>query len=614
MPIFRFSELAFTLDDARTHDTVFLNQKFPDLHRTVKALTLRRFQRQDFYCTLCERNDFSSLDDLIDHLIPAHTSDATTVMNTGFFVCTLCFEETPPHCEKKPPHYFLDPFDLALHVFKFHRSLAEATRMKILLKSAARVELVTMHRTRNDEHHDDGIAEYLACTDDDVVLYPAANRVEEEIGTGSPPVLPAATQGGYSHLAVTTHLGEKPKRGRPKGSKNKKRRSDETALGQADKPTEEAQPTLEQVDNPTYVKGKTSRSCIIVEEASGPAAVNGGDDDETGYLVIDEGASGGDVDVEEPASSGSGRSSRSDSIADQMIADRNYNQRRAIDAPGLTEKPDKDLVLFGRAIPPPPYRAKLKKKREELARAKRMMYERKGLVSDYHINHYQRTSPEMAGMHDLPVERQQHLVQQMQQGQSILIPKNRQWNFGQYHGTMTVTCPDKSTVNSGSSVRDRTPSSASNPSLSSSPPPSPILEVVLREEKTPSPTPPPTPDVPEDEDTSPTLPKIRGGDIKQRRAQIEELRRKRIAHRAKKLTAVVHEGKSMDPKALKKISMQQLLDQSMEEVEKLKTDEEMLIEAKQELMQKRAALQKSLVEKQMLERSKTGLQRRLALR
>ena len=610
MPIFRFSELAFTLDDARTHDTVFLNQKFPDLHRTVKALTLRRFQRQDFYCTLCERNDFSSLDDLIDHLIPAHTSDATTVMNTGFFVCTLCFEKTPQHCEKKPPHYFLDPFDLALHVFKFHRSLAEATHMKILLKSAARVELVTMHRTRNDEQHDDGIAEYLACTDDDVVLYPAANRVEEEeIGSASPSVSPAS----LAHLGeipnrgrpplppvAMTHLGEKPKRGRPKGSKTKKRHLDET--------------TLQQVDNPTYVKGKTSRSCIIIEEASEPAAVGGSDEDETGHLVIDEGASGGDVDVEEPASSGSGRSSRSDSIADQMIADLNYNQRRAIDAPGLTEKPDKDLVLFGRAIPPPPYRAKLKKKREELARAKRMMYERKGLVTDYHINQYQRKSPEMAGMHDLPVERQQHLVQQMQQGQSILIPKNRQWNFGQYHGTMTVKCPDNSTVNPGSSVRDRTPSSASNPSLSSSPPPSPILEVVLREEKTPSPTPPSTPDVPDEEDTSPKLPKNQGGDKRQRRAQIEELRRKRIAHRAKKLTAVVHEGKSVDPKVLKKISMQQLLDQSMEEVEKLKTDEETLLEAKQDLMQKRAALQKSLVEKQMLERSKTGLQRRLALR
>ena len=136
----------------------------------------------------------------------------------------------------------------------------------------------------------------------------------------------------------------------------------------------------------------------------------------------------------------------------------------------------------------------------------------------------------------------------------------------------------------------------------------------MREEETPSPTPPSTPDVPDDEDTSPTLPKNQGGDKKQRRAQIEELRRKRIAHRARKLTAVVHEGKSVDSKALKKISMQQLLDVSVEEVEKLKTDEESLLEAKQDLMQKRAALQKSLVEKQMLERSKTGLQRRLALR
>ena len=436
----RFSELAFTLDDARTHDTVFLNQKFPDLHRTVKALTLRKYQRQDFYCTLCERNDFGSIDDLIDHIIPTHASSPTTVMNTGFFVCTLCYEKKQRDLASTPPYCFLEAFDLALHVFKFHKSLAEGTRMKILLKMSARVELVTMHRTYNDENGDDGLSEYLACTDDDVVMYPAANRAEEETATTSQ-LEPSVAD------ASETRLGDdKPKRGRPKGSKTKKR----------------------------LMGGLTKELAHITKKgAFQSAGVDSSDDDEIGNLIIDEARSGVEIDLEEPAPIESGRSSRSD--RENTVADLNDNPEWVVDNPLVTEKTgaqsqrlpqqpnfydggkgtDRDLILHGRAIPPPPYRLKMKKKKEELAKAKRIIADIK--------------AAELAGasgIHQLPLEHQQR--------QSV-IPHMQQWNFGQYHGTVTVRCPDSSTVDMKSSMQERRPPAApasSNPSSSSSPPPS----------------------------------------------------------------------------------------------------------------------------------------------
>ena len=566
----RFSELAFTLDDARTHDTVFLNQKFPDLHRTVKALTLRKYQRQDFYCTLCERNDFGSIDDLIDHIIPTHASSPTTVMNTGFFVCTLCYEKKLRDLASTPPCCFLEAFDLALHVFKFHKSLAEGTRMKILLKTSARVELVTMHRTYNDEHGDDGLSEYLACTDDDVVMYPAANRVEEEIITTSQ-LEPSIAD------ASETRLGDKPKRGRPKGSKTTKR----------------------------HMGGLTKElACITKEGAFQSAGVDSSDDDEIGNLIIDEARSGVEIDLEEPEQIESGRSSRSD--RENTMADQNDSPQWVTYNPIVTEKTgaqsqrqtqqpnfynsgkrtDRDLILHGRAIPPPPYRLKMKKKREELAQAKK-------IIADIKAAEMAATSE----IHQLPLEHQQR----------------QQWNFGQYHGTVTVRCPDSSTVDLKSSMQERRPPAASNPSSSLSPPSPPLPVVVMREEEVNSPT---TPEVPTDEESSPMkLKKLpnKKCDNKKRRAQIEELRRKRIANRAKRLNCVLH-GDSEDSKALKKISMHKLLSMTTREVKKLRTEEDILLECKQVLTQKRAALQKCLVEDQMLERSKTGLQRRLALR
>lgn len=573
-----FSELAFTLDDARTHDTVFLNQKFPDLHRTVKALTLRKYQRQDFYCTLCERNDFGSIDDLIDHIMPTHSSSPTTVMNTGFFVCTLCYEKKQRDLASTPPPYcFLEAFDLALHVFKFHKALAEGTRMKILLKMSARVELVTMHRTYNDEHGDDGIWEYLACTDDDVVMYPAANRVEEALVTTSQSELPVAD-------ASETRLGEKPKRGRPKGSKTKTRRLARLTL------------TKEMANIPIKVAGQDSS-----------------DDGESGNLIIDEAGSAWDIDIEEPASIESGRSSCSD--RENNIIDLNETplwvsdnpivapSQRQVQPPSFYDNgkgTDRDLIHHGRAIPTPAYRLKMKKKREELALAKKMIADIK--------------AAEMAaasGIQRLHQEEQQQ--PQQQQRHSVITPQMQQWDFGQYHGTMTVQCPNSSSVGMDSGMQKRGPPAASNPSSSLSPPPPSLPAAGMRGERV---TPPPKPEVPTDEDSPPMKVKKlphKKGDIKKRRAQIEELRRKRIAGRAKRLNCILHED-SEDPEALKKISMHKLLFMTTREVKKLRTKEDILLECKQVLVQKKAALQKRLVEAQMLERSRTGLQRRLALR
>ena len=549
---------------------MFLNQRFPDLHRAVKALTLRKYQRQDFYCTLCERNDFKSIDDLIDHIIPAHTSTPTTVMNTGYFVCTLCHEKKHRDLSFTPPYCFLEAFDLALHVFKFHRSLAEATRMKVLMKMSARVELVTMHRTCNDEHGDDGLSEYLACTDDDVVMYPAANRVEEEIATEPP-----ATE------APETHLTEKPKRGRPKGSKNNKRQ-----LGGLPKKL-------------AYILPK--------QEASQPAVADASDDDEMGNLVIDEAGSAADIDVEEPDS---GRSSRSDmsGIADlkdspQWVC----GKRKALESKlhDSKKETDRDLILHGRAIPPPPYRLKMKKKREELAKAKRII---EGIKAAEMAGAFASSSFAASGAHQPLLEQQHQILLRQQGGQSVIVPQMQQWNFGQYQGSVTV----RSITQPQSLYERRSPEADSNASSSSSPPPPPVPEVVMGEVDAPTPA---AHEVPTEEDSSPEkLPKKKGGDNnKKRRAQIEEFRRKRIAHRAKKLNSVLHEGSSEDPSVLKRISMHKLLALSTREVKNLRTKEDNLLECKQELMQKKAALQKRLVENQMLERSKAGLQRRLAL-
>ena len=544
----------------------------------MKALTLRRYQRQDFYCTLCERNDFGSIDDLIDHIIPTHASSPTTVMNTGFFVCTLCYEKRhKDHKASTPPYCFLEAFDLALHVFKFHKSLAEGTRMKILLKMSARVELVTMHRTYNDEHGDDGLSEYLACTDDDVVMYPAANRVEEESATTSQPELPVDD-------ASETNLGVNPKRGRPKGSKTRH-------LGGLKR---------DFAKNP-------------MEVACQSAAADSSEDDEVGNLIIDETRSGANIDLEEPASVESGRGSWSD--RDNTITDINdtphwvsgkLRQAQPTHFCDSGKGTDRDLILHGRAIPPPPYRLKMKKKREELAKAKK-------IIADIKASEMAAAS----GIHLLPQEQQQQLLQQLQQQrQNVSIPQMQQWNFGQYHGTVTVRCPDSSSVGIGgsSSMQERGAPAESNPSPPLSPSPPPPPEVIMREEEV---MPPPMSEVPTDEDSSPVklkkLPKGKKGDNKKRRAQIEELRRKRIANRAKRLNCVLHEGLA-DPKELKKISMHKTLAMATREVKKLRTKEDILLECKQDLVQKRAALQKSLVENQMLERSRTGLQRRLALR
>lgn len=581
-----FSELAFTLDDARAQDSVFLNHQFPDLQRTVEALNLREFQRRDFYCVMCERNDFATIDDLIDHIIPTHATDPTTVMNTGFFVCTLCYEKkhssdpasTPPCC-------FLEAFDLALHVFKFHKSLAEGTRMKILLKMSAKVELVTMHRTYNDEQGDDGLWEYLECTEDDCVVSPAANREEEEVAQNTPRELSVADAPEPEPL---DNLYDKPKGGsRPKDSMNKKR----------------------------------PRHLPVTKESSRiPAGVENSED-KTGNLFIDEVGSGSDLELDELRSSirsgGNDSSDREKSVVDanetamwvydtrgatvqglapapSVVRDQQLQPQRSCDISRSTER-ERDLIHHGRAIPTPAYRLKMKRKREELARAKKMIAHIKAAAKSEMV-------PAPSAVHRVHRQQEQQ-QQQWRQRQSVVIPQTQQWSFGQYHGTVTVQCPDSSPVASGHSARimqKKTSAAASNPVTL--PPP-----VIVRDAK--------KQDVPVEEDSPPSkLHKVskEKGATKKRRAQIEEKRRKRIAGRAKQLKCVLHED-SEDPKAHEKISMHKLLAITTREVKKLRAEEGNLLEYKQTLLQKRAALQKRLVENQMLERSRTGLQRRLAL-
>jgi hypothetical protein len=158
-----FENLGGILETARLEDIPKLCTKFPIVNQIVKFLKQGVPQKTDYNCAICDCNNFKTYDDLIDHIIPAHTTTPVTAMPIFYYVCTHCQTDLNHLVGKLALFKFNEAIDLALHVAKFHPEMAKDTHMEVMALIGCKVKLVTMHTTEN-------IWEYFICTDDDVVI------------------------------------------------------------------------------------------------------------------------------------------------------------------------------------------------------------------------------------------------------------------------------------------------------------------------------------------------------------------------------------------------------------------------------------------------------------